>query len=210
MHERDRIKLLFGPYRMPVCKVGRKLRCRIRARQTGTVDLQRRGMPDHIDDAARQKAIAATQRPERNAKIAAARRGKPRPRHVIEAVIKANTGRKLSAEHRRQMSEAHKRNGRRPGMSLTADEEALLGTMTDADPAERMGRTPSAVAAMRERMGIAPFTKRAPRGKPITWTPAKERLLGTMSDVDLARRLRCSAMTVFYRRRRLKIPPFRG
>jgi hypothetical protein len=108
------------------------------------------------------------------------------------------------------MSEAHKRNGRHPGMSWTPEDLAFLGTMKDSDAAERIGRTPSAVATMRERLGVAPFTKRAPRAKPTTWTPAKERLLGTMSDVDLARKLRCSSMTVFYRRKRLKIARFRA
>jgi hypothetical protein len=82
--------------------------------------------------------------------------------------------------------------------------------MKDRDAAARTGRTPGAVTAMRERLGVAAFTKRAPRGKPIVWTPAQDRLLGAMSDVDLGRRLRCSPMTVFYRRKRLKIPPWRG
>jgi hypothetical protein len=179
MHERDRVKLLFGPCRMPVCKVGRALRCRIcvravvrgisaapiqwphtwrnnidrrpslilcgdlvravrresgtavahwwgvskltvwkwrkalgvERRTEGTVDLQRRGMPDHFDDAARQRALASTKRPERNAKIAAPVRGKPRPPHVLEALRRANKGRGLSADQRRKMSEAHKRRG---------------------------------------------------------------------------------------------------
>src|SRR4051812_6825409 len=30
MHNNDRFKLLYGPYRMPKCKVGKSLRCRIR------------------------------------------------------------------------------------------------------------------------------------------------------------------------------------
>jgi hypothetical protein len=281
MHESDRVKLLFGPYRMPVCKVGRTLRCRIRSRavvrgitdapiqwpytwrnnidrraslilcgdlvravrhesetavshwwgvsmqtvwkwrkalgvdrQTaGTVDLQRRGMPDHIDEAARQKAIASTQCPERNARIAAALRGKRRPRYVVEALIKANKGRKLSADQRRKMSEAHQRRGTIPpaaGVPWKPDEDALLGTMKDREVAERIGRSEAAVSERRYVLDVAALTKRAPRGKPIAWTPAKDRLLGTMSDVDLACRLRCSPMTVFYRRRRLKIPPWRG
>src|SRR6266851_1449136 len=32
MQERNRVKLLFGPYRMPRCAVGRLLRCRIRGK----------------------------------------------------------------------------------------------------------------------------------------------------------------------------------
>jgi hypothetical protein len=49
--------------------------------------------------------------PVRRAKIAAAKRGKPRPRRVIDALRRANLGRKLSAEQRAKMSAAHKRRG---------------------------------------------------------------------------------------------------
>jgi hypothetical protein len=45
----------------------------------------------------------------RGEKIAASRRGKPRPPHVIDAVRKASTGRRHSEETRRKMSEAHQR-----------------------------------------------------------------------------------------------------
>jgi hypothetical protein len=34
MKERDRVKLLFGPYGMPKCKIGRSLRCAMRGRIT--------------------------------------------------------------------------------------------------------------------------------------------------------------------------------
>jgi hypothetical protein len=176
----------------------------------GTSALMSRWAPETIQSEEAAKNLAGVQNsPERAAKIAATLRGKPRPKHVIKALIKANKGRKLSAKHRRKMSDAHKRNGRRPGMSWPPEDIALLGAMTDAGVAEQTGRTETAVAGMRERMGIAPFTKRAPRGKPTIWTPAKDRLLGTMSDVDLARRLRCPPMAVFYRRKRLKIAAFR-
>jgi hypothetical protein len=136
-------------------------------RQTeGTEDLRRRWSPKTIQSAkSNRRRKPAQKSPERAAKIAASLRGRPRPAHVIEALVKANKGRKLSAEHRRKMSAAHKRNGRHVGMSWTAEDLALLGRMKDRDAAERMGRTPTAVAAMRERLGIAPFTKRAPHGR---------------------------------------------
>jgi hypothetical protein len=50
--------------------------------------------------------------PERAAKIAAAKRGKSRPPHVIEAMRKANIGRKLSAAHRAKLVEVHRRRAR--------------------------------------------------------------------------------------------------
>jgi hypothetical protein len=52
---------------------------------------------------ARTAALATAGSPERRAKISAAQRGKPRPAHVVEAVRKAMTGRKLSADHRRKV-----------------------------------------------------------------------------------------------------------
>jgi hypothetical protein len=79
---------------------------------------------------AQQKARAKVRDPERRAKIAAAKLGKPRPAHVIEAMRKANLGKRHSAETRRKMSEAHKRRGTRPpaaGRSWTAEEDALIG-----------------------------------------------------------------------------------
>ena len=47
--------------------------------------------------------------PKRAAKIAAAKRGKPRPAEVVEAMRQANIGRKHSAATRKAMSEAHAR-----------------------------------------------------------------------------------------------------
>ena len=56
-----------------------------------------------------KKMLATNSEPERRAKNAAAHRGKPRPPHVIEALRRANTGRKVSAKTRRLLSEAQKR-----------------------------------------------------------------------------------------------------
>ena len=111
------------------------------------------------------------------------------------------------------MSEAHKRRGTRPpavdGPPWTPAEDALLGTMNDKDVAARIGRSEPAVSDSRYVLGVAAFTRPAPRGKQVTWTPAKDLLLGTMPDSNSARKLRCSPMVVFYRRKRLEIPAFR-
>jgi hypothetical protein len=63
---------------------------------------------------ARQKAYAKARDPERRAKIAAARRAKKRPKHLMEALRKANLGRKHSEETRKAMSQVHKERGTRP------------------------------------------------------------------------------------------------
>jgi hypothetical protein len=66
---------------------------------------------------ARAKAHAKAGDPARREKIAAARRGKPRLPHVIEAMAEARRGVPHSAETRRKMSEAHKRRGTRPPLA---------------------------------------------------------------------------------------------
>ena len=69
-------------------------------RQTpGTLDLPRRTVDQHFNDETRAKVIASTKRPERNAKIAAARRGKPRPPHVQALLRRANAKRTSLACH---------------------------------------------------------------------------------------------------------------
>jgi hypothetical protein len=104
--------------------------------------------------------------PERREKIAAAKRGKPRPQHVIEAVRQAHLGTHHSEETRRRMSEAHKRRGTRPpaaGRPWTPEEDALLGTMPDSEVAQRTSRTPGAVAGRRVALDIDGFYRKRRR-----------------------------------------------
>ncbi len=62
----------------------------------------------------RKKGHAKNGDPQRRAKIAAAKRGEPRPWRVIKKMIDAKTGSKHSAEAKAKMSAAHKRLGTRP------------------------------------------------------------------------------------------------
>jgi hypothetical protein len=82
--------------------------------------------------------------PMRCAKIAAAKRGKPRPRSVIGALRRANLGRKLSAEQRAKMSATHKRRGTRPPKAGRPWEHGKIGCSTRCRrrpwPARRPGR----------------------------------------------------------------------
>jgi hypothetical protein len=80
----------------------------------GTLRLRRDYAFEPAYVAARKKARTKARDPERRRKIAESKLGKPRPRHVIEAVRAANLGRKLSNETRRKMSLAPKRRGTRP------------------------------------------------------------------------------------------------
>lgn len=276
MLQQVRVKLLFGPYQMPKCKIGRALPCRIRGRACvqgitaapmqwpytfrsrvnrrpsvivcgdlvralrsesaaaiaywwgvslctvwrwrselgverfteGTRDLYRRWMPEKIDEEAIRRQRATLHAPEINAKRGAALRGRPRPAHVKRALLKANKGRKASAETRRRMSEAWYPRGPREG-DWTPDEDALLGTVRDSEVAARTRRTMVAVVLRRRRLGIANFKKRKPGCKVPHWTAALDRQLGTLPDSVLARQLGCTPAVIRNRRRKLKVPRYR-
>jgi hypothetical protein len=103
-----------------------------------------------------RKAQDQARDPERNAKIAAAHKGRPKPRHVIEALRQANRGRKASARTRRQMSEAQRRRQAIPVQrrAWLPEEDALLGVVPDAEVARRTGRGEDAVRSRRARLLI--------------------------------------------------------
>ena len=108
-------------------------------------------------DRARRKAWATARDPERRKKIAASKQGKKRPRHVIEAMRKANLGRPLSEETRRKMSEAHRKRGTRPPWlndPWTAEEDALVWKYPIAEVVRRTGRTEYAIKARRRILGV--------------------------------------------------------
>jgi hypothetical protein len=109
---------------------------------------------------ARERGTAKARDPERCAKIAAARRGKPRPRHVIEAMRKGRKSKPHSSEARRKMSEAARR---RPpstvfGRPWTAKEEAVLGKVPDELLARKTGRKVSAVVQRRYLLRIEKYS----------------------------------------------------
>jgi hypothetical protein len=114
----------------------------------------------------RENSLAKVRDPERRAKIAAAKRGKPRPPEVIEAMRKASLGKRPSAETRKKMSETHKRRGSRPinGTELwTPAEDALLATLPAAEVAKRTSRTVFAVKCRRRRLGLPDGRTKAAR-----------------------------------------------
>lgn len=115
---------------------------------------------------AQKKAWAKARDARRREKIAAAKRGKPRPAHVIEAMRQANLGKQHSAETRRKMSEAHKRRRSWPpaaGRPWKAEEDELVRTLRIADVATRTGRTESAVKNRRVKLGVPDGRTKAAR-----------------------------------------------
>jgi hypothetical protein len=113
----------------------------------GTARLYVAYAPERLTPAVQERARARANSPEANAKKAAAKRGKPRPAHVVEALRRAHTGRKLSAEHRAKISAVLRRDGHRPPVGKVWEpwEPDLLGTFPDGDVARRTGRTDCAV-----------------------------------------------------------------
>jgi hypothetical protein len=83
--------------------------------------------------------------------------GPATPPGVIAALVAANTGKLLSEETRRKLSEAHGRRGTRPpkaGPPWSATEDALLRTLPAAEVARRTGRTLSAIYMRRRELGL--------------------------------------------------------
>ena len=92
--------------------------------------------------------MAKARDPQRRAKIAAAKRGKKRPKHVIEAMRRANLGNPLTKETRRKMSEAHRKRGTRPpwlNAAWTPEEDDLLRSLPAVAPADNRSLQPRLV-----------------------------------------------------------------
>jgi hypothetical protein len=112
-------------------------------------------MPDVI--AGRKKGQAKNQDPERCRKISEAKRGIPKPAHLVEAIGGIWRGKKMSAEHRAKISAAHKARGTRPskaGRPWTRAEDSLLARLPAAEVAKRTGRSLQAVYARRHERGL--------------------------------------------------------
>jgi hypothetical protein len=95
--------------------------------------------------------------PARARKIAKAKRGKPRPRHVVEALRKSHLGKPLSKALKATLSAAHKARGTRPPWlkpAWSAREDRIVRTKRPAKAAELTGRTLRAVFSRRSQLGI--------------------------------------------------------
>jgi hypothetical protein len=77
----------------------------------------------------------------------------------------------------------------------TADEEALLGTMPDAEVAERTGRTVEAVRCHRKQLGIVNPGVRVPR-HPRPWSAEEDQMARALPPAETARRTGRSLMAV--------------
>jgi len=89
----------------------------------------------------------------------------------------------------------------------TAEEEAMLGTMTDKQLARRLRRSLDGIKSHRWRLGT-PGYRRARK-----WTKREDALLGPTPDEEAAKRVGCTPWQATKRRRqlrRLKPRPYRS
>lgn len=108
-------------------------------------------------DRLRLSAAVKASDPARARKIAKAKRGKPRPRHVIEAMAKARKGMKHSKATRAKMSSSHQLRGSRPPWLKPAWSEAedgLVRTKPPSKVAEATGRSLKAIYLRRIKLGL--------------------------------------------------------
>lgn len=100
-------------------------------------------------------ATAVAALPDRRAKIAASKLGKPVTKATKVKLRRANLGKKLPAAVRDKMSLAHKARGTHPpaaGRVWSTEETALLKSLRPADVSTRTGRTLTAVYAARRKL----------------------------------------------------------
>jgi hypothetical protein len=114
---------------------------------TGTSRLRSEYMNEPWAEGMRTKARAKDRDPERCAKIAAARRGKPRPPHVIQAMTEARLGSHHTDEAKAKTSATHRQWGTLvPGTRVwTSEEDQMALTLPAAEVAQRTGRSLAAV-----------------------------------------------------------------
>jgi hypothetical protein len=130
----------------------------------GTARLHRNWGAEILTGENLERAVRAASTPEANAKKAAAKRGRPMHPNSRAALDRARK-RPFTAEHRRHLSEARRRLGHRPpvGELWTPEEDALLGTMPEADVSRRTGRTVVAIRDRRRVLRIPSFFRKGPR-----------------------------------------------
>jgi hypothetical protein len=117
----------------------------IKGEPAGTRQLRRTyWLREEWAETARRRAWAKARDPQRREKIAAAKRGKPRPKSVIDGMRRRMLGKRRSASTRRKMSAAHKARGTRPpwlNPSWEQWEDELVRRLSGIEAAKQTGRT---------------------------------------------------------------------
>lgn len=112
---------------------------------------------------AMKKAWEKARDPKRRHKIAEAKRGKKRPRHVIEALRRSHLGVPMSPELRKKLSRIHKRLGTKPDNGTevwTEREDRLVRRFRPTIVVKRTGRTLTAVYCRRHALRVSQPARR--------------------------------------------------
>jgi hypothetical protein len=156
---------------------------------------------------AQRKAWSKARDPERCAKIAAARRGKPRPPEIVAKMNRL--GSRHSKSTRRKMSLAHQKQWTQGPLAerrWTPREDEWLRTLPAAEVAKQTGRTLKAVWSRRRILGLP--DGRANRRLPMTmagrWAPEDDELVRRLKAGEAARRTGRTLTAVYTRRSILK------
>ena len=224
MTERERKKLLFGPYQTPRLKYGDRAFCLLRDQAVKVIGLsdapiiwprcrgleQRGGHGVLVDEelarAVRNESATAISHwwgvsmgaveNWRKALGAATRTKNPGTHRLVLGAVTATL-------------EARRRKGRtararsRPATVWSAKELALLGAAPDPEVAKRTGRSLDAVNKRRNSLGRAALTE-GPRGaRTLFWNATDKALIGVLPDPEVAKRTGRSLMAVREGRRKL-------
>jgi hypothetical protein len=160
---------------------------------------------------AQRKAWSKARDPERRAKIAAAKLGKPRPPEVVAKIGAANRGTRHTDETRRKMGLAHKRCGSWPpaaGRPWTKQEDALIRALRPQEVKERTGRTLDAIWSRRRLLGLPDgrAVRKLPMSLPGRWTSEQDALVRKLRPREAVDRLGRTMAAVLTRRRQLGVP----
>lgn len=105
-----------------------------------------------------KKALKKSLEPKVRAKIGSYHRGKVLSRQTRKKISAARKGRKLSPEHRRRIGQGLRQGGILPvwvTRPWTPAEDRLVRTLPPAEVVRRIGRTLSAVAHRRVKLGVS-------------------------------------------------------
>lgn len=223
MKNAERFRLLHGPYMVPRCKIGRKLRCHIRGKVKVT-DISNGRIPWPQTRVATNRAyilcgdLAKAVRCESALAIRywwGVGASTVRTWRRALGVSEYNEG--TLRLHRDWMPERLTEEERARALAAMNSPEAnakksaaKLGVPRPLEVAAKIRRANlgrRASAETRQKMSEAHKARGTkPPGVGIPWTPEEDALLGTMPDRDVAAKLGRSARSVWDRRQRLGIP----
>jgi hypothetical protein len=233
MLDADGFCLRFGPYEPPTCQVGDSLTCPIRGRikvvafSEGPIRWPLTALPDgsipfHIVCGDLKRALRREHAPElarawgvSQSTVSRWRRALQEPAYRAQlrrayhtSKVRSLLGTRHSPETRARMSASHRARWERrhaAGEGWQTKWDGLLGTMSDAELAKRLGVKQEMVFRRRHALDIPGHGPQGLGGRERT--PDEDAMLGRMPDHEVAELLGCSMGVVFGRRRKLRVPP---